>query len=251
MKTTLQRIHKTTTTATTAIGLLLAVVPFAANGQKLDDRVTRIERLLESGALTDMANQQEQLRRALQDLQGEVELIRRDLTELRQRQHDLYLDTDRRLQQLETRSPQSLPDQATPGGTNATSAPGPADELAEYQKAFASLKAGRYAEATAGFQAFLQNYPQGEYAANALYWLGESHYVVRDFPNALTYFQRVLSEHPASSKSPDALLKIGFVHHEQGNIAEARRVLEKVKAEYPNTSAAALAEQRLRRLPAR
>lgn len=233
--------------------LALAIIPMHAHAQqRLEDRLSRVERILDSGALTDMANQQDLLRRTLQELQGEVELMRRDLDQVRQRQHDLYLDTDRRLQQLEAQA--LIRQNAAPSNTDASDdaeeaeLPEVPDELTAYRTAFATLKEGRYAEATKAFQAFLEQHPQGQYAANALYWLGESYYVVRDFPNALTQFQRVVSEHAASAKSPDALLKIGFVHHEQGEKTKARQVLEKVIADYPNTAAAALAEQRLKRL---
>ena len=213
------------------LGLALTTLSLDANAQRrVEERLSRIERLLDSGVLTDMANQQEQMRQALQELRGEVELMRRELNELRQRQHDLYADTDRRLQQLEARPQQP---QSTPSPQNQSAAPEvpvaqPPDELTAYRSAFEALKAGRYAESTAAFQAFLQQFPQGRYAPNALYWLGESYYVVRDFRNALVQFQRVVDEHPASSKSPDALLKIGFVYHELGDIAKARRVLEQV-----------------------
>lgn len=231
-------------------GMALGLMPFSASAQKkLEDRLTRLERLLDSGALTDMHNQQEQLRRALQEIQADVDQMRRDLAEVKQRQHDLYLDNDRRLQQLESAAPQAAP---TPEGdaetTQSETAPEPASARDEYQAALASLRAGRYEEATAAFQAFLQRYPQDHYTANALYWLGESYYVVRDFPQALSTFERVLQEHPNSAKSPDALLKIGFIHHEKGDAGQARITLEKVRTDYPNTSAAALAEQRLKRL---
>lgn len=241
MKTTPQRIAYVV-----AASLLLGLVPLTASAQqRLEERLVRIERLLDSGALTDMANQQDQMRQTLQHLQGEVDLLRRDLDEIKRRQHDHYLDTDRRLRQLENTASKAV----TPAAGDSDPASSEADgEATDYQAAFALLKSGQYAQAATAFERFLQRYPQGQYTANALYWLGESHYVVRDFAKALPHFQRVLDEHPASGKSPDALLKIGFIHHEQGNDAQARKVLEKVKADYPNTTAAALAEQRLLRI---
>lgn len=256
MKTRLRQVAQTT-----VVGFLLIGVSATAQAQqRVEDRLTRIERLLDSGALTEMLNQQDQLRRSLQELQGEVELLRRDLDAIKQRQHDNYLDTDRRLRQLEAAAaqptaapvPTASPEQPVADGTApVTPDATPADEAADYQAAFGLLKAGRYADAAVAFQEFLKRYPQGQYTANALYWLGESHYVVREFDKAMPYFQQVLSDHPASSKSPDAMLKIGFIHHEQGKVAEARQVLEKVKADFPNTTAATLAEQRLLRLPTR
>lgn len=231
--------------------------------ERVQDRLARIERLLDSGALTDLANRQDQLRQSVQELRGEVELLRRELDETRQRQRDLYVDVDRRLRQLETAAPLSTEPPAvqdsaahlnTPSEEPTTTADEPplvvtgGDELSDYQAAFALLKAGRYAQSAAAFEAFLERYPKGRYAANALYWLGESYYVVRDFGRALPYFQRVVEEHPGDGKQPDAMLKIGFIHFEQGEMEQARSILEKVRDGYPTSSAAALAEQRLARI---
>lgn len=237
------------------LGLALSLLPLSVSAQKkLEDRVVRLERLLESGALIDMHNQQEHLRQALQEIQADLDQIKRDLTEVKQRQHDLYLDTDRRLQQLErvaaqpTTAPVDDPeDQKDQPAADSTVAD-PTAARDDYQAALASLRAGRYAEATTAFQSFLQRYPEDHYTANALYWLGESYYVVRDFPNAMSAFQRVFEEYASSPKSPDALLKIGFIHHEQGDLQQARQVLNKVRSDFPDTTAARLAEQRLQRL---
>src|SRR5699024_1231638 len=124
----------------------------------------------------------------------------------------------------------------------------PADERDAYQAALDALRAGRYEEATTTFQEFLKRYPKSHYTANALYWLGESYYVVRDFANALPAVQRVLEEHPNSSKEPDARRTSSCVLHAKGGTAQARSTLEKVRDDYAGTSAAALAEQRLKRL---
>lgn len=232
------------------IGLALSLLPLSVQAQKkLEDRVARLERLMDSGALVEMHNQQEQLRTVLQEIQADLDQIKRDLAEVKQRQHDLYLDTDRRLQQLESAAAQPAPSQEADTELDDEVVAGdPIDARGDYQAALASLRAGRYEEATAAFQAFLQRHPDDHYTANALYWLGESYYVVRDFPNAMTAFKRVFEEHANSAKSPDALLKIGFIHHEQSDLEQARSVLEKVRNEFPDTAAARLAEQRLQRL---
>lgn len=243
-------------------GLVVLVSAGSASGQeKVEDRLTRIERLLSSGALTDLASRQEQLRQSVQDLRGEVELLRRDMDEVKQRQHELYVDVDRRLRQLETAAPTAVspstapsvdqqPAQApTPQNAAAPAPIAPAgDELGDYTAAFNLLKAGRYAQAAQAFESFIDRYPKGQYIANGLYWLGESYYVVRDFAKAQPYFQRVLEEHPGSGKQSDAMLKIGFIHFEEGELDRARIILEKVKSSYPNSSAAALAQQRLLRM---
>lgn len=253
-----------------------------ALAEKLEDRVARLERTVNNSALIEMVNQNEQLRQTLQALRGEIELLRRDVdqikqaqqdvAEIKQRQRDLYTDIDRRLRQLETAQPRPVTDaapgqapaQSTDGQTEAgtqtsTAAPAtaastpapaadPAQELADYQAAFALLKAGSYSKAAEAFETFLQQHPEGRYTDNALYWLGETHYVVREFDQAQPYFQRILDEFAASPKRPDAMLKIGFIHFERGELEQSRALLEQISRDFAGTTAAALAEQRLARI---
>lgn len=124
----------------------------------------------------------------------------------------------------------------------------PADERALYESAFDSLKEGRYAEAARRFQGFLEQYPDGEYAPNAQYWLGESYYVTQNYQIALDSFQRLLSRFPSSSKAPDALLKVGYCHYELKQWDQAESILNQVVQQYPDTTVARLAQGRLRAL---
>jgi tol-pal system protein YbgF len=122
------------------------------------------------------------------------------------------------------------------------------DEATVYGDAFAALKAGRFDEAVRGFQLYLTKYPQGPRADNAAYWLGESHYVAKDFESAQNAFQSVLDDYPDSRKSPDAMLKIGYCQYEVKAYKNARTTLERVVAEYPGTEAARLAQARVTKM---
>ncbi len=124
----------------------------------------------------------------------------------------------------------------------------PAQEDARYTAAFDLLKAGRYDESAKAFRAFVADYPNGRYADNAQYWLGETAYVQRDFKTALAEFGKVTRGYPASPKVPDALLKTGFIYCETAQWADARRELNQVVQSYPTSTAARLARQRLQQL---
>jgi tol-pal system protein YbgF len=227
-------------------------------------RLERIERQLESRGLIDMLNQLEQLQRDVQQLRGELEVQTHRTGEMQSRQREQYLDIDRRLQQLETGlvpaspAPQE-PVAGTPGlaaPPPVTSGPGmadtgttsPATEQAEYDKALAILREGRYTEAADAFNRFLASYPGSSYADNASYWLGETYYVTRDFDRALTTFNKLVEFHPTSPKVPDTRLKIGFIHYENQNWTAARDELNLVISNYPGTTAARLASDRLQRM---
>jgi tol-pal system protein YbgF len=137
------------------------------------------------------------------------------------------------------------------GAVAVTTQPAPvneADEKAAYIAAFEFLKTGQYAEAIESYKAFLEQYPNGRYADNAQYWMGEANYVSREFQEALVQFQKVVGEYPSSPKVSDARLKIGFSLYEMQRWDDARVALEQVIKDYPNTSVARLARQRIVRM---
>jgi len=136
--------------------------------------------------------------------------------------------------------------------TETTEDTGPADTAdplraqADYQQAFNLLKQANYNQAIEAFSDYLQKYPAGKYSDNAQYWLGETYYVKRDFDNAINAYQALIDNYPESSKLAHGMLKIGFSYHELGNLQEARERLETVRDRFPGTTAARLAEDRLR-----
>lgn len=121
-------------------------------------------------------------------------------------------------------------------------------ERAAYRAASDLLRIGRYEDAIAGFQTQLKQYPGGELAANAQYWIGEAYYVTRQFDRAMAEFQRVPAEYPQSPKAADALLKVGYIQYERRQFAAARQTLTDLKATWPNSPAARLADNRLSRM---
>jgi tol-pal system protein YbgF len=124
----------------------------------------------------------------------------------------------------------------------------PAGERPLYDSAFDALKEGRYAESARRFQTFLASYPNGSYAPNAWYWLGESYYVTQNYQIALDAFRQLLSSFPDSAKAPDALLKVGYCHYELRQWNDAEETLNQVLQRYPDSTVARLAQGRLRAL---
>jgi tol-pal system protein YbgF len=231
--------------------------------EALDARVARIEQQ----GLVELLTRLEQLQMELQQLRGQIEEQGYQQEDRERRAREQYLDLDRRLRALEQRaaSPVPTPDGAAPELPNlplpaphsepppVTDVPPPVpsgNEQADYQHAIRLLKLGRYDEAKGAIESFLHNYPQGEYADNAQYWLGETLYVMRDTKAALAEFRKVVDTYPASGKIPDALLKIGFIHADLEEWAQAREALSEVTTRHPDSSAARLASERLERLRA-
>ncbi|WJW74954.1 tol-pal system protein YbgF [Thiohalobacter sp. IOR34] len=249
---------------------LLAAAPAQAREADLEQRVQRLERLLQSRGLIEMLTQLEQLQREVQSLRGEVEMQGHELEQLKARQRDLYVDIDRRLQRLEAAPaqpvtpPAAAPALPAPPPAAASAVPGTAPAAASpatpapaadpeqvrqaYEQALNILREGRYAQAGKAYRRFLAAYPDSAYAGNAQYWLAETYYVSRQFDKALAEFEKVVKQYPASSKVPDALLKMGFIQYELKQWDAARRLLEQVQKDYPRSTAARLAGERLARM---
>lgn len=240
-------------------------LPGTAFGQAdVEARLARLERQLEAGTLVELLQSVQQLQRELQELRGELELQTYTLSQAEKRQRELYLDLDRRLQQVEvagvqpvlpdtapdtqaTQSPSTVAAPATLPSTDGEPTVSPNEER-EYQEAFDLLKERRYDEAVTAFRGFLDKYPSSTYSDNARYWLGESYYVTRQFKPAMNEFQTLMRDYPDSDKRTHAQLKLGFIFDELGQEDEARTVLRELILENPGTSAAQLAEERLQRM---
>ena len=146
--------------------------------------------------------------------------------------------------------PASVQPPAPPDRTASAQSPTAAarTEQADFDAALGELREGRYSEAVAGFQRFLVAYPASGLAGDAQYWLGEAHYLGRNYDAAKEAFIDMGLRYPQSARLPDALLKLGYLYGEQGDDDRAREVLRKLVEVYPNTQAASLAERRLQSL---
>lgn len=116
---------------------------------------------------------------------------------------------------------------------------------AEYLKSFGLYSANNFPAAIESFESFLKNNPQSDYAANALYWIGECHYTLSDLPKAKGAFSKVVESYPKSAKVPDALLKLGFTLSAMKEKEKAAGIFERIVTAYPSSPAAIKARERL------
>ena len=244
------------------IGMSLAIVagcavtpasedPVLIKLDELDNRMEAIERILANGSLVDLTLQTDALQRQSAVLQGRTENLEHDSQSTAERQREIYMDLDSRIQDLERHLRQAASavsvldgGQLAPGELPV---PGGSDRD-NYQAAFELLKEQRYEPAAMAFRQFLLSYPDSQLADNAQYWLAESYYVTDQFDAALDQFSVVINQYPRSRKVPDALLKMGYCTYELERWGDARDALSRVQSEYPDTTAARLAEQRLKRM---
>lgn len=225
---------------------------------KLTDkqRIQRLERMLDSDVFREQVQTTQALREEISALREQIEQQDYELESMKQRQRNLYLDMDRRLNNVEAGGGNSgrvaAPVPPPNASTSTVVAPvvvaGDADGQAAYSKAFALLKEGQYEQSIKAFEAFKVSYPNSKYADNAQYWLGEANYVSRDYKRALSEFQQLIAQYPESSKNSGARLKIGYVYFELKNWSAAREALQQVITLYPDTTVAKKANERLQRM---
>ncbi len=233
--------------------------PVIVKLNQLEARLNRIEQAVQNQAA--MASQVQGLESDMRQLRGSVEEVQHELEGISQRQRNLYLDVDGRLQKLEgsasaassrARQPIATPSLTAKTPSAPTGGTSPDDQEINdrdaYQAAISLLREGRYQQAAEKFEQFLGLYPESQFSDNAQYWYGETFYVTRKFPEALASFQKVVSVYPRSQKVPDALLKIGYCDYELGYWDAARAALTRVSNEYPDTTAAHLAKRRLEQM---
>ena len=254
--------------------------------KKMSEEMSRLGRLIDNRAVLDMIQQVDEISEEVSLLRGDIEVQGNDINEIKKRQRELYLDIDRRLRGLESGAgsqassgqiivPQvattppagttssagqptpsvepSLPEPSTTAGTTTASisqTPSVTQgaEKEAYQAAFDTLKEGRYKKAKTELKTFLDKYPNSSYAGNAQYWLGEAHYVTRNFDQGIIEFEKVLKGFPNSNKVPDAMLKLGYTYYERKQFDQSKAILQELRERFPKTTASSLAAKRLDRI---
>ena len=158
----------------------------------------------------------------MNELRGVTELHTHQLSQVLERQRELYQELDRRVSEA-LKPATEVP--ATISVDTSTVSQSYSSDLTEneaYDKALnLVLKDKRYEEAIPAFKRFNENYPQSSYAPNAHYWLGQLLFNKGELAPAEQEFVIVVEQFKESSKRPDALLKLAMVAQQQESNAKA------------------------------
>lgn len=193
--------------------------------------------------------QVQQLQQDVMRLNGKVEEQAYELNTLKEQSLQRYVDLDKRLGGAGAQPAATAAPGASAAPTDAIDATAPVapaanpgveqpGEAAAYQSAYALVQGRQFTQAIPAFQQFLQRFPDGAYAANAHYWLGEL-YLVKEPPDleaSRQSFAILLSQYPDNSKAPDALYKLGKVQFMKGNREKAKEYLDLVITQYQGTN---------------
>ena len=165
---------------------------------------------------------------------------------------DLVLDRISKLSQqiAETKAKVEILDQPQQSaqGTAGPAKAGPPSPEELYNTAYGDFLKGSYDLSRQGFEEYLKSYPDTELSDNAQYWIGESYYVQRKFPDAVKAFDKVLQNYPKGDKVAAASLKKAYSLLESKNTEAGIRELRLLIVKYPGSDSAQLAKDRLNSL---
>lgn len=185
------------------------------------------------------------LQQEVLELRGMVEEQAHEIQRLKQQRMDDYLDLDRRIGELSQSGGGNLGG-SLPGSRSAGESGESGDRVSEtqmYRDAYQLLRDREIEQSIDAFNAYLEAYPQGNFAGNSHYWLGEIYLLNEDLDAAQEWFEKLLRDFPDDRKRADAQYKLGRVYHQQGDDQRAQRLLEEVAS--GTSDAARLARQYL------
>jgi len=215
-------------------------------------------------ATLDTKTKLDTLQSEVQALRGQVDELNHNLQQLQAQQRTQYADLDKRINVAH-----SAPETAeaapvakksffsrlkktsmttTAVSTTTASQPNVAEEQQTYQVAYDLIKQAQYDKAIATLQKMLSKYPEGQFAANAHYWLGELYGLQGKNDQSANEFTIVLKQYPDSPKVSDSQLKLGLILAAQQKWSQARGAFKKVIDHYPGTASARLASEQLKQI---
>ncbi|MGI8619481.1 MAG: tetratricopeptide repeat protein [Gemmatimonadaceae bacterium] len=195
--------------------------------------------------------------RSMQSLTDSVSAIAARLTRLRadvQGRFSAIEDDTRRLQELAGQSQSRMQElraavesrTAAPSAAGAAPAvPGP-NQL--YQLGRDQLLRGSTAAARTAFEDLLARYPEADVAAEAQFYIGETHAAEGNADAADQAYARVASAYPRSPRAATATYKRAVAAEGARRTREARLLYNEVISKFPRSDEATLARDRLRDL---
>ena len=216
------------------------------------ERTTPVSNRPPEPVATDAYGTLQMLQQEVMELRGLIDELSHEVSELKQRQVDDYLDLDRRIGAASSSPLSGSPPPPQPGSIQPSTSPAPVasaparsadDEVKSYSTAYNQLKEGNIDAAKQALNQHIVDFPDGDYTPNAYYWLGEIFLLENQLKSAIEAFEVVTTRYPVHRKAADARFKLGKSYHLLGNNQKARQYLE--QAAEGTGSSASLAKQYL------
>ena len=195
----------------------------------------------------------QQLNDEFRSLTGSVEKIAHDVRILNDRVEKLVADVDFRLSAIERAGvvspaapplvnpnapPVLVPPQsgqpANPPVVQSFTALPPGTAKERYDHAMKLLFERRWDETEFALQQFIDGHPDHVLVSNAYYWLGETHYVRKDYERSAIIFADGYKKLPQGNKAPDILLKLGLSLVSLGRNEDACLTFDELSRLFPD-----------------
>lgn len=211
----------------------------------------------------DLLQQVTMLEEEIRRLRGQIEKNDYEIERMQDQQKRTLDDMDFRLRALEGTGMPGVPsmsDTPAPSGSHievhgAGSATLPTSEESKattagdgvltktgskprklYNEAFRLLNQNRYEDSEKLFDGFTETYPKDPLIGNAYYWLGETHYIRKDYIKAADKFREGYQKLPDGPKAPDNLLKLAMSLKAMDRTEDACTVLGQVEKKFKDAS---------------
>jgi tol-pal system protein YbgF len=203
---------------------------------------------------TDIEEYKEMLRRPSKETdraREEMEARLRTLEERRKNQEEKIRELEERLKASEpkTSGPGSKPmDPERSASAKETSADlkGGSTGIGDlYRDAYETFHKGDLEGSRRKFEAFLKQYPNTELSDNAQFWIGETHYLRKDYEKAIIEYEKAIVRYPEGDKIPAAIFKQALSFLELNDKTNARSLFKRVIEKYPRSDQAEMARKRL------
>lgn len=174
----------------------------------------------------------------LGSLTGRIEELGHRVNQINTRLDKLVADLDTRFQQLDGKL---SPAGAKPEGGQQQAALPTGSPQQLYNHAISILmradKDQAYSEAERALATFIAAYPSDPNQSNARFFLGETHYVRRDYAQAAVAYAEGYRAYPNGSKAADSLLKLGMSLGQLGKTGEACQSFAELQTKFKNPGA--------------
>jgi tol-pal system protein YbgF len=208
----------------------------------VEDRLSRLERQLDSQILLDLLSRLETLQRETQELRGTLEMQGHRADSLEQRQRELYLDIDRRLRRLESAAANTdanagagvdaaVAPTAVESSVDAPASPPPA---APAVAATTSAAAAVAAETVSAPAAAAQDTRAERDAYDRAYGLVQA----GRYEDSIASFRAFLARYPGSEYASNAQYWLGEANYVSRRFDEAAQEFGKVIQFYPDSGKA-------------
>lgn len=184
------------------------------------------------------------------ELESEVENLKQELLQKDQRISELrseITEKERMIGDLETKAPTPMPTQTSQLNLSGQPHEPSPSFKARYRSALNLFKSREYQAAITAFSDLLGNDPNNTLSDNCQYWIGECHYGLGRYNQAIAEFEKVF-QFPNTNKADDAQLKLGVCNVKLGDRRQARAEFQQLLSTYPDSEYVSLAEKYLARL---